>query len=46
MASKISTNITANLAIETLQEAITTQKPSAGLILHSDQGSQVRQEVA
>ncbi len=40
MASKISTNITADLAIETLLEAITTQKPSAGLILHSDQGSQ------
>ncbi len=40
MASKISTNITEDLAIETLQEAITTQKPSAGLILHSDQGSQ------
>lgn len=40
MASKISTNITADLAIETLQDAIDTHKPSAGLIIHSDQGSQ------
>lgn len=40
MASKISTNITSDLAIETLKEAITTHKPSSELILHSDQGSQ------
>lgn len=40
MASKVSTNITADLAIETLLEAITPQKQSAGLILHSDHGYQ------
>jgi len=40
MASKSSVNITADLAIETLNEAIQTHKPSEGLILHSDQGSQ------
>lgn len=37
MTSKISTNIVADLAIETLLKAITTHKPSVGLILHSDQ---------
>ncbi|WP_354089654.1 DDE-type integrase/transposase/recombinase [Clostridium algidicarnis] len=46
MASRSSTNITADLAIKTLTEAIQTHKPTAGLMLHSDQGSQVRQEVA
>lgn len=40
MASRSSTNITADLAIETLTEAIQTHKPTAGLMLHSDQGSQ------
>jgi len=40
MASKSSTNITAYLAIETLCKSILTHKPSEGLILHSDQGSQ------
>lgn len=33
MESKISTNITADLDIETPLEVITTQKPSSGLIL-------------
>jgi len=40
MASKISTNINADLAIKTLQDAIVTHKPFEELILHSDQGSQ------
>ncbi|HSH37026.1 hypothetical protein [Schnuerera sp.] len=29
-----------------IYNAITTQKPTKGLIIHSDRGSQVRQEVA
>ena len=40
MASKLSTNITADLAIERLTEAIQTYKSTAGLMLHSDQVSQ------
>jgi putative transposase len=46
VASKTSNNITAELAIDTLKEAISSHKPPSGLIIHSDQGSQVRQEVA
>lgn len=38
--------ITSDLAIKTLKLALKKHKPSySGLILHSDQGSQVRQEV-
>ncbi len=40
VATKSSTNITAELAIETLAKALKTHNPSSGLILHSDQGSQ------
>lgn len=40
MVSKSFTNITADLAIDTLSEAIRNHKPADGLILHSDQGSQ------
>lgn len=40
MASKCSTNITADLAIDTLREALQTHQPAPGLIIHSDQGSQ------
>jgi putative transposase len=39
-------HITADLAIATLQNAMDLHKPGTGLILHSDQGTQVRQEVA
>lgn len=40
VATKSSTSITADLAIETLTEVLKTHKPSSGLILHSDHGSQ------
>ena len=40
VATKSSTHITAELAIETLTEALKAHKPTRGLILHSDQGSQ------
>lgn len=40
VASKTSNNITAELAIDTLKEAISSHKPPSGLIIHSDQGSQ------
>lgn len=36
--------LAAELAIETLTEALKAHKPKRGLILHSDQGSEVRQE--
>ncbi|WP_109840647.1 IS3 family transposase [Schnuerera ultunensis] len=35
-----------SLVLKALDNAITTQKPTKGLIIHSDRGSQVRQEVA
>lgn len=40
VASKTSTSITSELAIQTLKEALDTHKPKPGLLLHSDQGSQ------
>ncbi|MBU3194927.1 DDE-type integrase/transposase/recombinase [Clostridium algidicarnis] len=40
MTSKSFINITADLAIEILTESIQTHKPTVGLMLHSDQGSQ------
>jgi putative transposase len=40
VATRISSNITAELAIDTLSEAIANHKPPTGLIIHSDQGSQ------
>ncbi len=45
MASKSSTNITADLAIETLTEAIQTHKPTGGLMLYSNQGSQYTSKI-
>ncbi|PPK43235.1 helix-turn-helix protein [Clostridium algidicarnis DSM 15099] len=39
-------HITTELAINTLTIALKRHKPEKGIILHSDQGSQVRQEVA
>ena len=33
-------NISAELAVETLRNAVRVQKPKRGLIIHSDQGSQ------
>lgn len=46
VASETGKWITSELAIRTLEKALNTQKSvSEDLILHSDQGSQVRQEV-
>ena len=35
-----------SIVLKALDNAITTQRPDKGLIIHSDRGSQVRQEVA
>lgn len=40
VASKTDVNITSELAIATLEEALNAHKPPKGLIIHSDQGSQ------
>lgn len=40
VATKTDSHITADLAIETLQEALQKHAPKKGLILHSDQGVQ------
>jgi putative transposase len=38
--------MTKELVIKVMKMAITREQPKAGLIFHSDRGSQVRQEVA
>ena len=35
-----------SLVLKALDNAMITQKPAEGLIIHTDRGSQVRQEVA
>ena len=41
-----SKNMTKELVLDALNNAVKTHQPASGLILHSDRGSQVRQEVA
>ena len=42
----MSNRMTKELVMEALEMAVRQRKPTAGLILHSDRGIQVRQEVA